>query len=192
MRTDMTKGARFKIDALLGVNTNLPKTGDLHTVSDLLTVYHHLRHGDNCLSGRLGVPYIIRGHLLFQSASRTRNATGEMGIVDFTPTPLMSIQPSILSSFRLKRLELWPCVSSPLAPPSARVMNSPRIHPNRRPPAFGTFCPTKGEREIFKLESDFLCPAQRVNASCKPPSTVITWPVVLLSRLVTRRKYASA
>ncbi len=29
-------------------------------------------------------------------------------------------------------------------------------------------------------------------ASCRPPSTVMTWPVVLLRRLLTSRKYASA
>ena len=32
----------------------------------------------------------------------------------------------------------------------------------------------------------------RKNASCRPPSTVMTWPVVLLRRLVSRRKIASA
>ncbi len=33
---------------------------------------------------------------------------------------------------------------------------------------------------------------QRRKASCRPPSTVMIWPVVLLRRWVTRRKYASA
>lgn len=34
--------------------------------------------------------------------------------------------------------------------------------------------------------------SQRRNASYKPPSTVMTCPVVLLRRLLTRTKYASA
>ncbi len=44
----------------------------------------------------------------------------------------------------------------------------------------------------IRHERGLLEGAQRRNASCRPPSTVMTCPVVLLSRWLISRKYASA
>ena len=50
----------------------------------------------------------------------------------------------------------------------------------------------KKKRPAFTAGRQVIESNQRRKASCRPPSTVMTWPVVLLNRSLTSRKYASA